>query len=89
MESYKEHLADSTKVLMVHVSYDEEPAQALAWARKEGFPWLLVPNDQVEAAGLEQYSEGFVPEYVLLDASGKVLVRGKGEVFAKIEELNG
>lgn len=89
MESYKKHLADSTKILMVHLSYDEEPAEALAWARKENFPWLTVPNDKAEAAGLEQYSEGFVPEYVLLNPAGEVLVRGKDEVFKKIEELNG
>lgn len=89
MESYKKHLADNPKVLMVHLSYDQEPDEALAWARKEGFPWLTVPESKVETVDLDQYSEGFVPDYVLLDPTGQILAKGKDATFEKIAAMKG
>ena len=88
MESYKEHLADSTKVAMIHVSYDEQEADALSWAIKEGFPWLTVLSSKLEEADLEKFAGDFVPEYLLLSPDGKVLASGKDECLKRIAALN-
>jgi hypothetical protein len=87
VESYKSHLAGQSKVLMVHLSYDDEPTEALAWAKKEQFPWLTVLEPKVPSVDLEEFTDGGVPDYVLLSADGEVLARGKDEVFEKIKSL--
>jgi hypothetical protein len=87
VESYKKHLAGNSKVLMIHVSYDEEIEDALKWAKKEQFPWLTVPYEHLEATGLEEFSGEFVPEYLLLAPDGKQLAAGKEDCFKKIAAM--
>ena len=87
MESYQNEIAGKSKVLMVHLSLDDVPDEALAWAKKEKFPWLTVPEAKVPSVELDEFTDGGVPDYVLLAPDGEVLARGKDGVFAKIKTL--
>ena len=91
MEKYNEVLADSQKVLFLHVSLDRSEELAEQWAAKEGFPWLHVLPDDVEKSGLKQFhTTGAVPCYVMLDADGEVVVKGSAGsngCFQKASEL--
>ena len=86
MESYKKHLANNPKVAMVHVSYDEDLAEATKWAKKESFPWPHVMKDDVSKFFLQFYGGG-VPTYVLIDKEGNKIATGKGAIFAKLDSL--
>ncbi|NNC90316.1 MAG: hypothetical protein HKN82_17825 [Akkermansiaceae bacterium] len=88
MEQYNKVIAPNPKFELIHVSYDKDEAAAVAWARKENFPWPTVPSSKVEASGLGAYAGDFVPDYVLLDKDGQVLVKGKKEAFQKLAALN-
>ena len=87
MEKHNKLIAPNAKVAMIHMSLDDDLAEATALASKEGFPWLTVFQDDAEASGLKDYGSGFVPDYVLIDKEGKVVTKGKEEVFTKIAAL--
>ncbi len=88
VKQYKTEVADNPAVEMVHVSLDRDKNAAEAWAAKEGFPWPTVLMDKLKASGLEDYMPRGVPNYKLLSKDGKIVAEGKGEVFAKVAELN-
>ncbi len=91
MEKYKSVLADTEKVVFIHVSLDRSEELAEQWAAKESFPWLHILPDDVEKSGLKQFhTTGAVPCYVMLDADGEVVVKGSAGstgVFNKASEL--
>ena len=88
MEKHNKLIAKNPKVAMIHVSYDSDVAAATDWAKKEKFPWLTLFEDEHEASGLAELGGEFVPDYVLIDKDGKIVTKGKTEVFEKIASLN-
>ena len=88
VEKHNKLIAPNDKVAMVHVSFDDDLDEATNWAKKEGFRWLTIFQDDLEASGLKGYGGDFVPDYVLIDKNGKVVTKGKDEVFTKIAGLN-
>ena len=91
MEKYKESIASTSNIEMIHVSLDSEDDAAEGWAKKESFPWLTVLPDDVKKSKLREYkTTTSVPEYHLVDANGKTVVpgtSGSSAAFAKIAEL--
>ena len=87
METYNKDLKDSEKVELIHVSYDREDDAAEQWAKKEKMTWLTVLGSDRKASKMSQFSASdYVPEYRLLDASGREVATGK-EAIAKAAEL--
>ena len=93
VEKYNSVLADTQKVVFIHVSLDRSEDLAEAWAAKESFPWLHILPDDVGKSGLKEYhTTGAVPCYVMLDAEGEVVVPGSAGstgVFKKAAEVKG
>ncbi len=87
MESFNNKIADNDKVEFVHFSLDRSPEAALAWAKKENFPWPHVLADKHVESGLQKYAKRFVPYYMLIDKDGKILAEGSQAVFDKIDDL--
>ena len=91
MEKYNSVLADTNKVVFIHVSLDRSEELAEKWAAKEDFPWLHILPDDVEKSGLKQFhTTGAVPCYVMLDKDGEVVIKGSAGstgVFKKAAEL--
>ena len=87
MESYKRKIADNDKVEFIHFSLDRTPDAALAWAKKEKFPWPHVMADKHTDSGLKKYMKRFVPYYMLVDADGNILAEGNPAVFDKVDSL--
>lgn len=91
MEKYNKHIAENPNVEFVHVSLDRDDDAAEGWAAKDEFPWLTILPDDVEKSGLRDYKKTkYVPEYVLLNGEGKIVVAGNSNgtaAFSKIDEL--
>ena len=71
---------------MVHISSDDDKAAASKWAGDVGFPWLTILPEDAEASGLNKLSTGFVPDYVLVKASGEKVGTGMG-IFDQVKSL--
>ena len=70
---------------MVQIALEDKSA-ALAWAKKESFPWPhIMEKDMGRTLG--KYFKNVAPTYVMVDREGKVLANGKGGCFAKAAEL--
>lgn len=88
MEKYNKDLADNPKVVMIHLSSDQDEESAEKWAAKESFPWLTILPDDVERSGLAEYrTRNVVPFYVMVDKDGNPVAEGADGCFAKAAEL--
>ena len=87
LEKYQRHIATNPEVALVHVSCDEVEAEALTWARKEGFTWPTIFFSDLERAGLARY-DAWPGEVRLVDSAGSVLTKDEGEAFATISLKN-
>lgn len=87
MKSYETEIATRDNVEFIHFSLDRTPKAALAWAKKEKFPWAHVLPAKHGASGLQKYAKNFVPYYMLIDKEGKILAEGSRAVFAKVKTL--
>lgn len=88
MEKYNKTLVGNDKVLMVHVSQDQDEKAAEDWAAKEGFPWLTILPDDTKRAGLAEYHKrAVVPFYIMIDKDGNEVAQGSGPVFEKAAAL--
>jgi hypothetical protein len=87
VKSYNAEIATKESVEFIHFSLDRTPKAALAWAKKENFPWAHILPDQHSDSGLKKYAKNYVPYYMLIDKEGKILAEGKQAVFAKVRAL--
>lgn len=87
MKSYKEKIAPVSNVELVMMSYDKTKEAALTWAKKESFPWPTVLGDDKAKVAFGDAEVLGVPTYILFDKHGKELMRGKENIFKKLEEL--
>ena len=59
------------------MSADRGQEKALAWSKKENFPWPQVMRENVKSHyNFMQYRNRYVPQYVLVDKSGKKVADG-------------
>ena len=89
MEKYKKQIGPNPLFEMIHVSMDEDVKAATEWAAKESFPWLTILPKAEPTGVMKYYPEEGVPEYMLVDAAGKVILTAPSEeIFAKMTELS-
>lgn len=70
---------------MIHIAL-EDKSKALAWAKKESFPWPhIMQKDMGKFLG--KYFKNVAPTYVLIDREGDVLANGKSAIFATLAKL--
>ena len=87
-EKYTKSIAKNPKVAFIHISQDQQDADAEKWATKEKFPWLTVLPGNFEGSGLlKYYTEPVVPFYTMVDGKGKEVAQGADAIFKKIAEL--
>ena len=87
MKSYESEIAPKENVKFIHFSPDRTDAAALAWAKKEKFPWAHILPAKHASQGLQRYAKNDVPYYVLIGRVGKVLAEGARAVFSKMKTL--
>lgn len=90
MESYNAKIVPNADVELVHISFDRDAAAAAAWAKKDQLPWptiLLADHDKAALTTPYFDADPEVPSYILVDATGKVIVKDKTHAFAKINML--
>jgi len=87
VKSYQSEIAPKENVEFIHFSLDRADAAALAWAKKESFPWAHILPAKHGASGLQKYAKNFVPYYMLIDKEGKILAEGSQAVFSKVKSL--
>lgn len=85
MKSYNAEIAPNPDVDMIHIALEDKDA-ALAWAKKESFPWPHIMEKDMNKF-LGQYFKNVAPTYVLINREGEVLANDKGSIFAKLAEL--
>jgi hypothetical protein len=86
VESYNTSIATNPKVEMILLSRDQTEDAATAWAEKVNMPWPTLMMEDTDNKFLEPYNIKFLPTYLLIDRTGKLVANGKSEVFAKIKE---
>ncbi|MGJ8724136.1 MAG: TlpA family protein disulfide reductase [Roseibacillus sp.] len=88
MEKYNKLIGPNPLFEMVHISMDEDVKSATQWAAKESFPWLTILPEAKPEGVMSYYPEEGVPEYMLVDTAGKIVLVAPGEqVFEKMTEL--
>ena len=88
MEKYNSKIAKLEKLELVLVSADRDPAKAVAWAKKESFPWPTILMTDIKKTLIKDIKTKFVPTYVLVDKDGKEILRGNSDsLIKKYEEL--
>lgn len=90
MESYQAQIASNKNVELIHISLDSEQDAAATWAQKTKMTWptILLPDHAKEALTTPYFEhDPEVPSYILVDASGNIIVRDKTHAFAKIKLL--
>lgn len=69
------------------MSYDKAAKDTLSWAKKESFPWPTVlwkDTGKVHFGSAEILS---IPTYLLFDNNGKIVTKGKKNIFAALEKI--
>lgn len=88
MEKYNKKIATNDDIEMVMVSLDSTEDKALAWAKKESFPWTIVNGEKFLALektlDFQSFEVKAVPTYLLVDENGKLLATEAQEVFKKV-----
>ena len=86
MEAYDEHLKGSDKVALIHISYDRTDEAAEKWAAKEKMTWLTVLGSDRKASKMAKFSVSeYVPEYRLLDPTGREIAEGKEAIAEAVK----
>ncbi|MDA7917140.1 hypothetical protein N9908_03520 [Akkermansiaceae bacterium] len=91
VESYNKKIATNPLVEMIHLSLDADSEEALAWSKEASMPWPTVLMEDSDPEVFEKPYFEFEPEapsYILIDANGKELARGKEEAFALIKKYS-
>ena len=92
MKTYNSKIASNDKVELVMLSLAQDPSAALAWAKKEDFPWPTISSkafaqNQTKWSFVKEMGNS-VPFYMALDADGKVLAKGRKEAVFKAAGLD-
>ena len=86
-ESYKSKVATAKNVEFVHISCDNDEAAMKGFMKDMGFTFPAVTRAKAAKIDrLEELSPSGIPNYKLLDATGKVIAEGS-EAKHKAEEL--
>ncbi|MFT4550653.1 MAG: hypothetical protein ACI8XO_003441 [Verrucomicrobiales bacterium] len=87
---YNEEIADNSKVELVLMAGETDPALA-KWASATKMPWpVLSQKDHMAISPLKKLRPRAWPTYYLVDFEGKVLAKSVGSsapVKAKLKEL--
>ena len=66
----------------------ENATKALAWARKESFPWPHVFKQDIDQSwNFMQYRNEFVPQYILVDSDGVKIIEGFPEILTHLSKI--
>jgi hypothetical protein len=87
VKSYNDKIAPLKNVELVMMSYDKSSEDALAWAKKESFPWPTVLGDDKKEVHFGSVEVLSIPTYILFDKDGKVVAKGKEKIFAEIAKM--
>ncbi|MFC4993888.1 TlpA family protein disulfide reductase [Rubritalea tangerina] len=87
MKSYNDKITKMDNVELVMMSYDRTDKAALDWAKKESFPWPTVLGQDKDAVHFGSVEILGVPTYILFNADGDIVTRGKDDIFKKLEEI--
>ncbi|MEN8693766.1 MAG: hypothetical protein ACN4GG_07725 [Akkermansiaceae bacterium] len=90
MESYKAKIGPNADIELIHISLDFDEPAAFDWAKKAKMTWpTILFSDHDQAALTTPYFEGDpeAPSYLLVDATGKLIVKDKTHAMAKINML--
>ncbi len=89
MEKYNSKISKLDNLELVLVSGDNDLAKAVAWAKKESFPWPTILMKDIKKTLIKNIKTKFVPTYVLIDKDGKEILRGdSNSLIKKYEELS-
>jgi len=88
VEWYKESIAENKNVEMVFYPRDRSEDALTAWASDVGMPWPTVKFSKLEKVkDVSKHAGNAVPNYVMVDADGEVIAKGRGQIQQKIKEL--
>lgn len=87
VKSYNEKIAPLKNVELVMMSYDKSSDDALAWAKKESFPWPTVLGEDKAKVHFGSVKILTVPTYILFNKEGTVITKGKEKIFAEIAKM--
>ncbi len=72
---------------LVMMSYDNSTEEALAWAKKESFPWATVLGEDKQKVHFGSIEILGVPTYILFDKDGKVVTKCKKGIFDELAKM--
>lgn len=75
IEAYKELKQRYPHFEVIFVSNDHTAAEMEGYIRQDRMPWPALQYEQVQASQLQRFAGSGIPNLVLVDATGKVLVR--------------
>jgi thioredoxin-related protein len=89
VEKYNSEIAKLDNLELVQVSVDRDAKKAVAWAKKESFPWPTILMTDIEKTLVKDIKTNAVPTYVLIDKDGKEISRAhdSGSVIKKFKEV--
>jgi len=89
VEKYNKDLVALEKLALVQISADNDVKAASNWAKKESLPWPTVLSSDSQTEFLKTVKTNAVPTYVLVDKSGKEILRGHTSepIITKAKEL--
>jgi hypothetical protein len=90
VEKYNSKIAKLDGLELVQVSVDNDLSKAVAWAKKESFPWPTILKTDIQKTLVKNIKTNAVPTYVLIDKEGKEITRAhdSASVMKKFEEVS-
>ena len=85
VKNYNSNLAENEELELIQVSLDKSEAASLAWAKKEKFPWHIIPMKNLKSTKMDKYKVRGVPSYILVDGDGKVISNDRTKVMNMIK----
>jgi hypothetical protein len=90
VKKYNDKIADQENLELVQISVDRDLKKAVAWAKKESFPWPTILMTDIQKTMVKDIKTNAVPTYVLIDKEGKEITRAhdSASVMKKFEEVS-
>ena len=90
VKQYNSEISKLDDLELVHISADQNLAQAVAWAKKESLPWPTILNTDIQKTFIKDIKTNAVPTYVLITKNGKEIARAhdSASVMKKYEEVS-
>ncbi len=89
VKAYDEIISQTPDISFVLLSADRKKEDALKWAKETGMKYPIVMDAKTEnLPGVKENEAPYIPFGLILDASGKLLLKGHGsEILAKYQEI--